>query len=137
VPLVAVGAPAAAWFPGIGRLVSADLAVPLHSEVANAYGALAGRVLERAQVRLKAEPDETFLVVTPTLRERHNDYATARHRAEEIASASARGAALAAGAPDAVVSLTFDEVVARQARTADDVFVELTVTATASGPPFI
>ena len=136
-PLVAVGAPVAAWFPGARDLIAAELIIPEHAEVANAFGALAGRVLERAEARVKAEPDEMFVVVTPAVRERHGDYATARRRAEELASEAAWAAAAAAGAPGASVSLSHDEVLALQARVGDDVFVELTVVATASGPPLL
>lgn len=136
-PLVAVGAPVRAWFPGARELLAADLVIPEHAEVANAYGALAGRVLERAQARVKAEPDETFVVLTPTVRETYADCATARRRAEDLATEAALAAASSAGAPDASISLTCDEVVGLQARPGDDVFVELTMTATASGPPLL
>jgi len=137
VPLVAVGAPAAAWFPGARDLIKSELVIPEHAEVANAFGALAGRVLERAEARVKAEADESFVVVTPAVREQYPDYPTARQRAEELASAAAVEAAHAAGANDVSVSFTHDELLARQARAGDDVFVELTVVATASGPPLL
>jgi hypothetical protein len=42
-----------------------------------------------------------------------------------------------AGAPSVTVTLSHDEVVARHARASDDVLVELTVIATASGPPYL
>ena len=137
VPLVAVGAPAAAWFPSAGELLAADLVVPEHAEVANAFGALAGRVIERAEARVRMEAGEQFAVITPATRERYDDYATARKRAEELASEAASAAAAAAGATVVSVSLSFDEVVAEQERRDDDVFVELTVVATASGPPLL
>lgn len=137
VPLVGVGAPAHAWFPAAGARLGGGLTVPLHAEVANAYGALAGRVFERATARVKALPDETFAVITPETRERYGDYASARERAVELASTDARSRAEEAGASDADVTLSFDEVVAVQERAADSVIVELSVTATASGPPFL
>jgi N-methylhydantoinase A/oxoprolinase/acetone carboxylase beta subunit len=137
VPLVAVGAPAAAWFPGANERLGGKLVVPRHAEVANAFGALAGRVLEHAEARVKANPDETFAVITPALRETFDDYPTARARAEQLATDNATAAALAAGAPSVTVALEHDEVVARQVRRDDDVIVELTVVATASGPPFL
>jgi N-methylhydantoinase A/oxoprolinase/acetone carboxylase beta subunit len=137
VPLVAVGAPVVAWFPAVKELLDSQLVIPEHAEVANAFGALAGRVLERSEARVKAEPDETFAVVTPTVREVHSDYPTARRRAEELATEFALAAAHAAGATDATVSLLHDELVVRDALPGDDVFVELTVIATASGLPFL
>lgn len=137
VPLVAVGAPAAAWFPGAQSVLGGELLVPEHAEVANAFGALAGRVLERGEARVKAQPDETFLVITPGIRERYDDYASAAARAEELAASIAVAAALAAGTRDADVTITRDEVLAPQARAEDDVVVESTVIATASGPPLV
>lgn len=137
VPLVAVGAPVSAWFPGARKVLECELIIPPHAEVANAFGALAGRVLERAVARIKAEPDETFLVITPATRERCGDLPRARLRATELASSLALDAARTAGSPDAAVTVTYDEVVARQAREGDDVLVEMTVIATASGRPFL
>lgn len=137
VPLVAVGAPVAAWFPGACAMLDSRLVIPTHAEVASAFGALAGRVLERAEARVKAEADDTFVVITPAVRERYPDHDTARLRADELATEAALGAAAAAGAAEAVVSLTHDEVLARQARDGTEVFVEMTVTATASGPPLL
>lgn len=137
VPLVAVGAPAAAWFPPAMARLKGRLVVPPHAEVANAFGALAGRVLERGMARVKAEPDETFVVITPDVREHFDDYPAAKAAAERLASGLAVKAATRAGAADASVTLSYDEVVARQARSADDVLVELTVIATASGRPYV
>lgn len=137
VPLVAVGAPVEAWFPGALGFLDAELVIPEHAEVANAFGALAGRVIERAEARVKAEPDETFAVVTPAVRERHGDYSTARSRAEQLATEATRAAAADAGASDAIITLSYDEVLAPQAGSGDTVFVELTVLATASGRPFL
>ncbi|HSK47633.1 MAG TPA: hydantoinase/oxoprolinase family protein [Coriobacteriia bacterium] len=136
-PLVAVGAPVAEWFPGVRRLLDAEPVIPEHAEVANAFGALAGRVLERSEARVKAELDESFAVITPSVRESFGEYSAARRRAEELATQAALAAASAAGAPDASVSLSHDEVVAKQSRPGEDVVVELTVVATASGPPFL
>jgi len=136
-PLVAVGAPVASWFPATEQYLDAELVIPEHAEVANAFGALAGRVLERAEARVKAEQDETFAVITPSTRESHSAYESAKARAEELASDAARAAAVASGATDVSLCLTYDEVVARPTGSHEDVPVELTVVATASGPPFI
>jgi N-methylhydantoinase A/oxoprolinase/acetone carboxylase beta subunit len=137
VPLVAVGAPAAAWFPTAREMLGCDLVVPEHADVANAFGALAGRVIARAQALVKAEPDETFLVVTPTVRERFGDKTGAVVRAEQLAAKSATEVASAAGADEVTVVLGRDEVVAHQAKPGDDVFVEMVVSATALGRPFL
>jgi len=137
VPLVAVGAPAAAWFPDAATRFGATLTVPDHAEVANAYGALAGRVLERAEARVKSEPDETFLVVTPSERVRVGDLERARVEAERLATEAAYAAAAAAGGTDITVAVTTDAVTARAPGTSEEVVVEITVIATASGRPLL
>jgi len=137
VPLVAVGAPAGAWFPDAASQLGAAPVIPPHSEVANAFGALAGRVLERAEARVKAEPDGTFLVITPDERYRTADLPTARGEAERLATRAAERAARAAGATDVTVALAHDEVTARSPVTGDDVFVEATVVSTAAGRPYL
>jgi N-methylhydantoinase A/oxoprolinase/acetone carboxylase beta subunit len=65
VPLIAVGAPAAAYVPDVAERLQARLVVPEHAEVANAMGTVNGKVVER--VRILVKPGETggFFVYTP------------------------------------------------------------------------
>lgn len=64
-------------------------------------------------------------------------HGAARAKAEELVTASARCAARDAGAALVSVTLSYDEVVAVQRRADEDVIVELTVVATAAGPPLL
>lgn len=49
-PVVAIGAPVAAYMPEVTRLLHTPLVIPPHAEVANAVGAVAGSVAVRQQV---------------------------------------------------------------------------------------
>lgn len=49
-PLVAIGAPVAAYMPEVARRLHTTLVIPTHAEVANAVGAVSGSVIIRRQV---------------------------------------------------------------------------------------
>ena len=65
-PLVLVGAPVAAYGPGVAERLHTELVVPPHAAVANAVGAVAGGVVQhlRVQVRPTAQ-DGIFHVLLP------------------------------------------------------------------------
>ena len=65
VPVVAVGAPAAAYLPDVARRLGARLVVPEHAEVANAVGTVNGKVVERVQVLITPGETGGFFVYTP------------------------------------------------------------------------
>ncbi|MGM0420125.1 MAG: hydantoinase/oxoprolinase family protein [Bacillota bacterium] len=69
VPLIGVGAPARAYFPGMVERLPADLYLPEWAEVANAVGTVMGKIVE--QVRITIKPDEVgagYAVYTPEKR---------------------------------------------------------------------
>jgi N-methylhydantoinase A/oxoprolinase/acetone carboxylase beta subunit len=49
-PLVAVGAPVAAYLPAVARQLHAELVIPPYAEVANAVGAVSGSIVLRSHV---------------------------------------------------------------------------------------
>lgn len=49
-PLVAIGAPVAAYLPQAAAHLNTELVIPPHAEVANAVGAVSGSIIQRAQV---------------------------------------------------------------------------------------
>ena len=51
-PIVAVGAPAASYYPVVADILETKLLLPKHGEVANAVGAVMGSVVQRAQVTI-------------------------------------------------------------------------------------
>ena len=133
-PLVAVGAPAASWYPGVARALGVDLAVPEHGNVANAVGAVLGEVSQRVHLTVTQPQRGVFRVFTT---EGPKDFAAlpdAIAHAREVASREATALAREAGAAEIRV-----EVIVHDTSAQDDannsVFFEARVSAEASGKP--
>jgi N-methylhydantoinase A/oxoprolinase/acetone carboxylase beta subunit len=62
VPLVGLGASAATYYPRVGALLHSDVIVPEHADVANAIGAVVGRVRITRQTTISAPQLGQFLV---------------------------------------------------------------------------
>jgi N-methylhydantoinase A/oxoprolinase/acetone carboxylase beta subunit len=65
-PVVAIGAPVAAYMPRVAETLQTELVIPPHAQVANAVGAVAGGVVQRRRVLITPLGDgETFRVHLP------------------------------------------------------------------------
>jgi N-methylhydantoinase A/oxoprolinase/acetone carboxylase beta subunit len=62
VPLVGLGASAATYYPRVGALLHSDVIVPEHADVANAIGAVVGRVRISRETTVSASQLGQFLV---------------------------------------------------------------------------
>jgi N-methylhydantoinase A/oxoprolinase/acetone carboxylase beta subunit len=133
-PVVAVGAPAATFFPDAAAHLGVELLLPEHAEVANAFGAVMGSVMQRASVTVTQPLHGQFIV--------HGDagpvsFATlddAVSSAQDIATRNATQQAREAGAKSVVVRIRLDET--RVQHDVDgDLFLETRVTAVATGRP--
>ncbi len=62
-PLVAIGAPVAAYMPAAARRLHTELVIPPHAAVANAVGAVSGSVVVRQRVLINPLPEEEMLRV--------------------------------------------------------------------------
>jgi N-methylhydantoinase A/oxoprolinase/acetone carboxylase beta subunit len=133
-PLLAVGAPAAVFYPAVAERLGMTLVRPPFAEVANAVGAVLGRVVQRVrltvtqlargQVRLFAH-DGVHDFATPEV---------ALVRARELAAEAAIALARQAGADG--IEVTHDQATQVIGDEADaPVFFDAVVTATASGVP--
>ena len=133
-PLVAVGAPAASYFPSVARRLSAELRVPEHAEVANAVGAASAEVMQCARVLISSPSEGRFRVHAGAEIEDFSTWAESCARARELAVAQAREQARLAGAARVRVETEQQDLRAPSAggRT---VFIETTITATAFGRP--
>src|SRR5581483_7651655 len=60
VPLIAIGAPVAAFYPEVARRLGAQLVVPEHAAVCNAVGAVAGVVSETCDVLVNQPAFKVF-----------------------------------------------------------------------------
>lgn len=133
VPLVALGASAHAYYPGVAELLGTRLEVPLHAGVANAVGAVVGRVRLSRTCTISAPQAGQFLVHAGDSPSMHTSLAQALDTAERELTDRLGADMRAAGASEFELSRHFDE------RTVDieglPFFVEGVLTVTASGRP--
>ena len=133
VPVIGLGASAATYYPAVGKRLGAEMILPEHAGVANAIGAVVGRVTVRRSGTVTSPSEGRFRVHLETGPEDFGASDAALLRLETVLCAAAEGAAREAGAVDIQV------VVERDVRTAQaearEVFVEAVLTVEASGRP--
>jgi N-methylhydantoinase A/oxoprolinase/acetone carboxylase beta subunit len=133
-PLVAIGAPAAAFYPEVARRLGARLVVPAYAAVCNAVGAVVGVVSESIDVLVNQAAWKVFRVHDPAgirdFPEAEAAIAAAREVSRELALAAARRA----GATDPHVETVVTERRAASS-SGDDYLAEATVRSLATGRP--
>lgn len=132
-PLIGLGASAPTYYPAVARMVGAEAAIPTDAGVANAVGAVAGRVEAKAEATILSPDGDRFDLITDAAPAPFASYDDARAKAEDWATAEARARAVAAGAEDVELRLDWSEV--RATVEARDVLVEAKLIATAAGRP--
>ena len=110
--LVAIGAPVQTYFPLVGELLSGELTIPEHAEVANAIGAVVGSVVCRIHVLIVPQQEQGYRVHLPNQVKKMLSLAQAIAYGQSQARELAIEGALKAGAEDLRVQ------VARHDRTA-------------------
>jgi N-methylhydantoinase A/oxoprolinase/acetone carboxylase beta subunit len=133
-PVIGVGAPAATFFPDAAAHLGVDLLLPEHAEVANAYGAVMGSVIQRAQVTVTQPRHGHFIVHSDHEPLHFKDLQSAVDCAGQIALDKARQLARQAGAEAIEVQLDHDDNHVHH-DVDGDLFLESRITATASGRP--
>lgn len=134
--LVAVGAPVQAHMPGAAAQLSAALVVPPHAEVANAYGAVTGKVVETATVVIRPASPEGYALAAPGLQRHFFNLDEAVTAADAHAKEEAARLVTARGGSDPEIDLVHDRMTAPLAEGwGEPLLIELKVTATASGAP--
>ena len=131
-PLIAVGGPAALYYPEVGRRLGARVVIPAHAEIANAVGAAVGMVRTRQSIEVTGDKPGRFLVhgdEEPTVVKSAID---AMAMARELATERARQAALEMGAVDPQVEVDIDCVELPHSENYDGL-VSATVTAVCTG----
>jgi N-methylhydantoinase A/oxoprolinase/acetone carboxylase beta subunit len=133
-PLIAIGAPAAAYYGEVARRLGAQLHVPEHAQVCNAVGAAAGMVSEVCELTVNQPVLNVFRVHDPAGSRDFDHAHAAIEAARRLAHAYVLAAALRSGASDPHVETTVSE---RRARTnsGDEYLAEATVCARATGVP--
>jgi len=133
-PVVAVGAPAQTFFPDAASHLGVELSLPERAEVANAYGAVMGSVVQRAHVTVTQPLHGTFIVHSDQEPIQFSELDAAIETAEQIATEKVHAMAASAGAASVEIRLSSDENHVRH-DVDGDLFLETRITATATGRP--
>lgn len=135
-PLIAVGAPASAYYPEVARRLGAQLIVPAHAAACNAVGAVAGVVSETREILVNQPSLDVFRVHDPAGNQDYRDAQQAIEHARRVSRELALAAARRAGASDPHVETA---VVERRAQAGAgsqvDYLAEATVRSRATGRP--
>jgi len=135
-PLVAIGAPAAAYFPEVARRLHTELCVPEHAPEANAVGAVVGSVMQSVRLLISSQDSgELFRVHLPEGVRDFTDLEEAAAFAASEAEEEARRLAARAGAAAAQVTVQRRDHTALAA--GEESFLESLITATATGRPHL
>ncbi len=135
VPVIGLGASASSYYPAVGDRLGCQMILPEHSGVANAIGAVVGRVTIRQLGTVTSPSEGRFRVHLDTGPEDFTDAEAAMSALQEVLEYRARSEAELAGAEDIHLSVTRD---VRSAKAeAREVFLEAEITVEASGRPRI
>lgn len=135
VDVVGLGASAPSYYPAVGDHLNCRMILPEHAGVANAIGAVVGRITQRRSGQVTSPAEGKFRVHLDTGPEDFADPDAALARIEAVLTTAARDAVSAAGADD--IRVTADRQIRSAQVEAREVFVEATVTVEASGRPRI
>jgi N-methylhydantoinase A/oxoprolinase/acetone carboxylase beta subunit len=133
VPVIGLGASAPFYYGAVGEKLGATMILPEHAGVANAIGAVVGQISQRATGLITSAGEGNFVLHHPEGLVHLKDRETALTTMQAALIAEATDRALRAGAADVHIitsqELREAEVEGRQ------MFIEATLTATASGRP--
>ncbi|OYU19553.1 MAG: hydantoinase [Rhodobacteraceae bacterium PARR1] len=133
VPVIGLGASAPSYYGAVGERLGCRMILPEHAGVANAIGAVVGQISQRATGLVTSPGEGRFTIHLPDGLTSYNDRDSALTALEAALTTEATTRARAAGAEDLRLSATRDireaEVEGRS------MFIEATVTVTASGRP--
>jgi N-methylhydantoinase A/oxoprolinase/acetone carboxylase beta subunit len=131
-PIVAVGAPAASYYRDVAESMQIGLHLPQHADVANAFGAVMGSVIQRAQVTVTQPQFGTFCLFSNDQPQRFTTLAAAKKCAEDIVMIEAERKAIEAGARNPQVTLSYEDVHVND-EIDGELFLESMIIATAIG----
>jgi N-methylhydantoinase A/oxoprolinase/acetone carboxylase beta subunit len=132
-PIVAVGAPAASYYRRVAESMHIGLHLPEHADVANAFGAVMGSVIQRAQVTVTQPQFGTFCLFNNDRPQHFGTLAAAKKCAEGIVLQEAERKALDAGAKNPQVTLSYEDIHVND-EIDGELFLESMIVATAIGP---
>lgn len=133
VPVIGLGASAPAYYPAVGVALGAQMILPEHAGVANAIGAVVGRVTMRESGTVTSPSEGRYRVHLDSGPQDFSDQQTALSELETVLRDKAVSDAQAAGAADIQVSVDRDIRMAGVENR--EVFIEATITVEATGRP--
>ncbi|MBO9476312.1 hydantoinase/oxoprolinase family protein [Shimia sp. R11_0] len=134
-PVIGLGASARQYYPAVGARVRCDTILPVHGGVANAIGAVVGRITIRKSGTVTAPSEGKFRVHLDAGPEDYSDENEALIRLETALTQQAEEDALRSGAEG--IRVTVHKDIRRAQAEAREVFVEASFTVEASGRPRI
>ena len=132
-PLIGLGASASTYYPAIGKTLGTTCLVPDHADVANAVGAVAGRVMLERAVRFTSPNEGQYRAHLPGEAQDFADLAAAKDATRAILDTVLREDAMVAGAGD--VEIVFDYTETAPMVEGRPLFIEAVLTGRASGRP--
>jgi N-methylhydantoinase A/oxoprolinase/acetone carboxylase beta subunit len=135
-PIVAIGAPVAAYMPDVARCMHTELVIPAHADVANAVGAVAGGIIQRVHTLLNPCGDDGH--VRLHLPESVSEFETVEQAiqyAEQTMIPYVERLAHDAGAEHVEVQMTRTDQKAPTARGGQEIYLGTELTFTATGRP--
>ncbi len=133
VPVIGLGASAPFYYGAVGQRLGCEMILPEHAGVANAIGAVAGQVSQRVSGLVTSPAQGRFVAHLARAPKAYGDREEALSAMESALRAEAEARARAAGAIDLRIEVRRDIREAEVEGSA--MFIEATVTVTASGRP--
>jgi N-methylhydantoinase A/oxoprolinase/acetone carboxylase beta subunit len=133
VPVIGLGASAPSYYGAVGERLGCPMILPEHAGVANAIGAVAGQVSQRVTGLVSSPAEGRFVAHLASGLQAFAEPEAALQALETALMAEAAARARAAGAVD--LRLATDRAVKEVQIEGRTMFIEATVTATASGRP--
>ena len=134
-PVVGLGASAKTYYPAVGEQLGCEMILPKYAGVANALGAVVGRVTMRRSVTITSPSEGLFRIHAENGLLDFVDLETALVSAEDLMRDAVKLDALEAGAAD--IEVTARRELRKSEIEAREIFVEGLVTVEAAGRPRI
>ena len=135
VPVVGLGASASRYYPAVGDQLNCQMILPEHAGVANAIGAVVGRITMRASGTVTAPSDGVFRLHLDNGPEDFTQEMVAFQRLEHLLREQAVSEAKQSGAEDLQVTVHND--IRKANIEASEMFLGATITVTVTGRPRI
>ncbi|WP_299949981.1 hydantoinase/oxoprolinase family protein [uncultured Ruegeria sp.] len=133
VDVVGLGASAPSYYPAVGMRLRCNMILPEHAGVANAIGAIVGRMTLRKSGTVTSPAEGRYRVHLEEGPQDFSDSHAALQVLETVLRGEAEGAVREAGAED--IRVTVDRDIRTAKIEAQEVFVEALITVEASGRP--